>query len=231
VVEDYQNLRFLGDRLERDGFKSIYLAPENFIWDDFSIGNTTPNNKVNNADIVNNAYGIFRFVPMEYLKHIANKKRAGSIFLKNFFNTAIPSCNHPIALLAQSKRIPLIWDKLGTKVDTWKRMLPETIDPLRVTKDEGFIFKPAFGWAGADINIPGTVSGEEDKAIISAAAKKPDQWVAQRMFISKKYSDKHICIGVFVIDGDFAGFYGRVSEKPRIDADSSDVPVLVQDGV
>ena len=37
-----------------------------------------------------------------------------------------------------------------------------------------------------------------------------------------------ICIGVFTVDGKMAGFYGRVSPYPRIDANARDIPILVE---
>jgi len=38
----------------------------------------------------------------------------------------------------------------------------------------------------------------------------------------------HLNLGVFVVDGQFAGLYGRASKLPRIDTEASEIPVLVK---
>ena len=38
----------------------------------------------------------------------------------------------------------------------------------------------------------------------------------------------HLCVGVFTVDGKAAGFYGRISPFPRIDARAKDIPLLVE---
>ncbi|MCL2828534.1 MAG: glutathionylspermidine synthase family protein [Oscillospiraceae bacterium] len=207
IVEDYQILRFLGDTLERAGYQSVYLSPGHIKWN---------HNKAIHTD------GIVRCFPVEFLEY------TNGVDWISFLNSHTPSCNHPMALLTQSKRLPLVWDQLDIEVSTWREMLPETVDIAQARQDQGFILKPAFGRTGEGINIPGTVSEEENREIISAAHKSPDQWVAQKRFQSKLFYNMHLCIGAFVINGQFAGFYGRVSDRLKIDADASDVPVLVR---
>jgi len=207
IVEDYQILRFLGDTLERDGYQSIYLSPSHIKWH---------KNQAIHTD------GIVRCFPVEYLEY------ENGVDWINFLNSHTPSCNHPIALLTESKRLPLVWDQLDAEISTWRELLPETVDIAQAGQDRWFIYKPAFGRTGEGINIPGTVSEEENQEIIFAAHRSPDQWVAQKMFQSKLFCNMHLCIGAFVIDGQFAGFYGRVSDRLKIDADASDVPVLVK---
>ena len=206
IVDDYQILRFLGDFLEYEGFKSIYSAPGGIKW---------ANSKAANAD------AIIRCFPVDYLEY---EKGAD---WRSFLNCTIPSCNHPTALLTQSKRLPLVWDKLDVDIATWRSLLPETVSAKHAARSSEFILKPAFGRTGIGINIPGTVSPAENKAITLAAKRAPNQWVAQRMFKSIPINGLHLCIGAFVIDGKFAGFYGRASRHPKIDSDSSDIPVLV----
>ena len=201
TVEDYQILRFLGDLLEKRGYEAIYQSPANINWD--------------------NIGAIMRYFPVEWLEFEKD------VDWKSFINTKIPSCNHPIALLTQSKRLPLIWDELNIQIPIWKKLLPKTICPSILPNEEGWILKPAFGRVGEGINIPDTISNEEDASIKEAANKDPLQWVAQKMFISKPIDGIHISLGVFVIDGLFAGLYARLSNKPKIDSDASEVPVLV----
>ena len=61
----------------------------------------------------------------------------------------------------------------------------------------------------------------------------PKKYIAQEKFISKPIkglSDKlyHICLGSYAIDGKHAGFYARISDKPRIDSSAEDIPVIIK---
>ena len=45
------------------------------------------------------------------------------LMVKNYFDTITTSCNHPIAIFAQTKRFPLVWDcleKNGIKPIDWQ---------------------------------------------------------------------------------------------------------------
>ena len=209
TVEDYQILHFIGDLLEQRGYQSLYIDPSHVKWED---------NKALNVG------AIMRYFPVEWLEF---KKDTDWL---SFINTQTPSCNHPIALLTQSKRLPLVWDELDVDIPFWKQLLPETVCPtaLAQNKKDGWILKPAFGRVGEGINIPSTVSEAENQAIHTAASEYPLQWAAQKMFESVPIDGLHLNLGVFVIDGQFAGLYGRVSKLPRIDAEASEVPVLIK---
>ena len=39
--------------------------------------------------------------------------------------------------------------------------------------------------------------------------------------------EMHLCIGAFTVNGKRAGFYGRISPYPRIDANAKDIPILI----
>jgi glutathionylspermidine synthase len=146
----------------------------------------------------------------------------------------VPSCNTPAALLVQSKRLPLVWDDLGIDVPAWKELLPTTLDPRDIGKNaDGWIYKPAMGRVGEGISIKITGREKEQKKIERDARKRPKEWVAQKQFQSKPLvTDEgeryHLCLGVFTVQGKAAGFYGRVSQYPLIDANAIDIPVLVE---
>ena len=207
TVEDCQIMHFMGDILEQYGYSSLYLDPSHLKWEDAKASNIG---------------AIMRYYPVEWLEY---KK---SVDWLGFTNTEIPSCNHPVALIAQSKRLPLVWSELGVNIPFWTRLLPETVCTTALTKTDGWILKPAFGRVGEGINIPGAVSDEENQDIKAAAREHPTQWVAQKMFESLPVDGLHCCLGVFVVDGQFAGLFGRTSALPRMDAQASEVPVLVK---
>ena len=207
TVEDFQILHYIGDLLEQRGYRSVYIDPSHLKWE-------------NNRALHTGA--IMRYFPVEWLEF-----KAG-VDWRSFINTNTPSCNHPIALLTQSKRLPLVWDELDVKIPFWRRFLPETACITALPQTEDWILKPAFGRVGEGINIPGTISAAENQNIKMAASKHPLQWAAQKLFQSLPIDGLHITLGVFVVDGQFGGVYGRASDRPKIDTEASEIPVLVK---
>ncbi len=224
--DDRQVMQFIGDKMESYGYKAIYGACDHLIFHD------------NKAISILDGYEgevdcIFRFTPLEWLKDIKPKRWEG------YFDTVTPSCNHPVAIFAQTKRFPLIWDVLeanGVKLDYWRRLLPETI-PVKAAKGrDGFIFKPACGRVGEMISIKEACKEEEYEAILRDVRRHPKDYLAQKQFISKALlsdeGDKfHVCLGSYSVDGKHAGFYARVSSKNRIDSDAADIPVVIERSV
>ena len=96
-----------------------------------------------------------------------------------------------------------------------------------------WILKPALGRVGEDISIKGTMPEKEIRRVEKAAKKNSKNWVAQRLFhsrplIAESGEQYHLCVGAFTVDGKSAGFYGRISPHPRMDANARDIPVLVR---
>jgi hypothetical protein len=92
----------------------------------------------------------------------------------------------------------------------------------------------ALGRVGEDIGLRGVVEAREWKGIARAARWWPARWVAQRRFeaLALEHDGEPLypCLGVYVIDGQAAGIYGRVARRPLIDSRSRDVPVLMSSG-
>jgi hypothetical protein len=118
----------------------------------------------------------------------------------------------------------------------WKSLLPETRDPRQVAwqDDEGWLVKPAFGRVGEGIAWRGGVTARSWRRTKWKVRLAPRQWVAQRRFVSRplwsRAGIRHLCVGVFVVDGKAAGFYGRLSGTTTIDKHAQDVAILVGDG-
>ena len=150
-----------------------------------------------------------------------------------YYDTQTPSCNHPIAVFAQSKRLPLIWDELGLELPAWRALLPETRAPEAGKFGDGWIYKPALGRVGEGISIREALTQKEYRQIQRNVRWHPKDWIVQKRFESKPVSGDegehfHLCVGVFTVDGKAAGFYGRISPFPRIDARAKDIPLLVE---
>ncbi|NLG81536.1 MAG: glutathionylspermidine synthase family protein [Bacilli bacterium] len=222
--DDRQVMQFIGDYFDAHGYRALYAAPDHLNWQ-----NGYPRCVIGDQEI--KVDGVLRFFPLEWLCNLPKRYR-----WQNYYNPNIPSCNHPIAILTQTKRFPLFLNKLDIDVQYWKKFLPRTIDPRKVDKEAGeWIYKPALGRVGEYITIKTVVSNDELKKVKRAVKKEPKNWVAQEMFHSKKVqatdgNSFHLCIGVFTVDGKRAGFYGRISPYPRIDAYAKDIPILIAKG-
>jgi len=207
TVEDSQLLRFLGDYLATHGYAQLHVEPNQLEW----------NSKLQAKGVA----AIVRHYPAEWLEFHDGAE------LESFFNTNTISANHPIAVIAQSKRLPLIWDKLSTPTPTWKSVLPETTAVTNnIRKDKGWIYKPAFGRVGEGINVPGAVSPEENTQITKTAITNSSQWIKQKLFQSLPIDGHHLAIGAFVVNGKFAGCFARASSTPIMNFTAKELPVL-----
>ncbi len=219
--DDRQVMEFISDYFQAHGHQTVFAAPDHIVWKDkkaFCLieGNEGPID------------GIARFFPLEWLTNLPRKSD-----WSGYYDCLTPSCNHPVAILTQSKRLPLVWDELGINIPTWKQLLPETKSPKSIKRnDEDWIYKPALGRVGEGISITGAITEKEHKLIKKAVRWDPGNWVAQRKFTSQPLTDSngetyHLCVGVFTVNGKSAGFYGRISPYPRIDYRAKDISLLV----
>ena len=219
--EDRQVLQCIGDAFERQGLNVVYASPNQLKWID--------NKPICLIDGCKGEIdGILRYFPAEWLSGY----RCGYDW-SGYFNTRSPSCNHPIALYSQSKRVPLVWDKLDIDLTTWRQLLPITTEPrLQDPYNQSWVFKPAMGRVGEGISIREALSEKEFTKILKSVRRHPKHWISQKRFDSLAIStaegeEFHLCIGVFTVNGKRAGFYGRMSKYPRIDDEAIDIPILV----
>ncbi len=224
-TDDRQVMEFLSDYFQVHGYSTVFVAPDHIVWKD------------NNAICIikgkeGSIDGIVRFFPLERMTNLPRRTN-----WKGYYDCLTASCNHPVAMLTQSKRLPLVWDELGVNIPAWKKLLPETKDPKSIKpQDSNWIYKPALGRVGEGISIKEAITEKERRGIEKAVRWEPGSWVAQRKFTSQPLRDVngevfHLCVGVFTVDGKSAGFYGRISPFPRIDDGAKDIPLLVSKGV
>lgn len=219
--DDRQVMQFLADRFEAAGFRYALLAPDHVRWKDgraMSIAD----------DQAGPLDAILRFFPAEWLPNLPRRAE-----WQAYFRETTLMCNSPRAVLTQSKRLPLVWDRLGVSAPTWRVVLPETRDPREAPwrRDERWLLKPALGRVGEGIAWRGSVPNEKWRQLRVNAFLSPRAWVAQRRFEPLSLlcgSDvKHLCVGVFTVNGKASGFYGRLSARPVIDKHAQDVPILI----
>ena len=221
--DDRQVMQYMGDRLKKEGYKIIYGAADHINFKKQQAYCILDNNQ-EKIDL------IFRFTPLEWLIQMKPRRWDG------YFNCITTSCNHPIAIYAQSKRLPLVWndlEKVNITMETWKNLLPETLEVKDLRKKTGFIYKPVYGRVGEKISIKEACKDDEYQKIIKDLKKHPKQYLAQKKFESlplkgEEGKEYHVCLGSYIIEGEHAGYYARISEYPRIDSYAADIPVLIE---
>lgn len=221
--DDRQVMQFLGDELKKEGFEIIYAAADHVRFKDTKAYSILDNNE-------GAIDAIIRFNPMEWVVDIKPK------YWDGYFSTTTLSCNHPIAIYAQSKNFPLIWDALeskGVDLTTWRQLLPHTLSIKNYKQEEGYIYKPVWGRVGENISIKEACREDEYEKILKDVKRKPKRYIAQKKFNSLAIQDEagnsyHICIGAYYVNGKAAGYYCRMSDKARIDSFASDIPVVIE---
>lgn len=224
--DDRQVMQFLGDRLQDMGFQPIYAAADHLRFQNKEAVSILDGN-------AGKVDAVIRFTPLEWLVRMKPRHWQG------YFDTVTPSCNHPIAIFAQTKRFPLVWDaleKLGVSLAAWRSLLPETREVKDAENKEGFLYKPACGRVGEGINIKEACRDDEYKEIMKDVKRHPKEYLAQKRFDSRPLPDEegglfHVCLGAYSVEGKAAGYYARISRVPRIDSTAADIPVLIEGGI
>jgi hypothetical protein len=130
-----------------------------------------------------------------------------------FRGAKTPIANPAVAVLAESKRLPLVWPELQLPLPTWRRLLPETRD---VPLDGEWLWKKAYSNTGDDVTPHAPL------------AKR--KWAAQRRFsalaVETPEGPRIPCLGVYVLDGEAIGVYGRLAHGELVDWQASDVAVI-----
>jgi glutathionylspermidine synthase len=221
--EDRQVMVHLSRELARHGMRPQLVSPRNLAWDDGEA-------KLATAFASGNPAVIVRLSPAEWLPSM----RDGDDWERWFRESRTALSNPGRALILQSKRFPLIWDELKTELSTWRKLLPESACPSQIKNldQDAWVLKPAFGRVGEDVGIRGVTEASQHRAILRAARKRENLWIAQQRFevvpIPTENGDVFPCIGVFTVNGRMAGLYGRAAHTALIDHNAFDVAVLVR---
>jgi glutathionylspermidine synthase len=220
-TDDRQVMECLSRHLQERGLRTVILSPSHLRW----AGTTV---SVEAAFATGRLDCIIRHYPAEWLPLLPRRECWTGFFREN----NIPKSNPGQAILLQTKRLPLVWNKLHTPVPTWRALLPESQCPSRVsTWTDEWVVKPALGRVGEDVAIAGVTPITDLQRIRAAALRCPRAWVAQRRFqhvpISTPDGQRFPCLGVFTVGTAAVGAYGRVSRTPLVNGDAQDVAVLI----
>ncbi len=221
-IEDQQVVACLADAFGRRGWTTIVGRLGQLVW---NTGNADLKARMDNCRLD----AVVRFFQGEWLSRIAS-----TYWTPLFRGGRTPVCNPGIALLTESKRFPLIWDELKTPLPTWRTLLPETRDPRAMPwRDDGrWLLKPAYGNNGDDVIDRRFSTCRSWRNTKIAIRFRPGSWLAQQRFdalpISTPDGLRYPCMGVYTVNGRYAGIYGRIAATPFIDYSAVDVAVLMR---
>ena len=224
-LEDQQITAFLAAELQARGAETFLAhGPSQLYW------------RAGKAHAVHKSgliplYAIVRFYQAEWLLKLPNATGWKQLLVSG--KTLVT--NPGYSLLTESKRFPLVWDYLETKMTCWRSLLPESCSPQdkrwQSISDKSWVLKEAFSNTGDSIHMCEAVSAPLWNAHKHAALKHPERWVVQRKFdvapVWSEFGSVYPCIGVFTINGEAAGAYTRVGLKPVIDYKAMDVALLI----
>jgi glutathionylspermidine synthase len=220
--DDRQVMTYLAGCLQQRGARVSLVSPAHLRWRDGRAALDT----AWSSDAVD---AVLRFYPAEWMY---NLPRACG-WPAYFESPSTPVSNPASALLTQTKRFPLTWHALRTPLPAWRVLLPETRDPreVRWRGSDEWVLKPALGRVGEDVLIAGVTPTPDATRIARDVRRHPSHWIAQRRFVATPMrvggTDCYPSIGVYTVNGRVAGAYGRIGEKPLIDARARDAAVLI----
>ena len=222
-TEDWQIISGLDSAFRRHGIEACLARPEQLTWE---------NNRafIRQAGKLQPIGGIHRFYQGEWLTRLPVEK------WRHLLRGGLtPVCNPAIAILSESKRLPLLWPELKTDTPTWQSVLAET-RPSTVALRNGltdWVIKPSYCNTGDTIISRGWQPGSQLFLTAIRSVLNARAWVAQKRFltlpISTPAGPMYPCLGIYTINGKASGIYGRLSPKPVIDYSARDVAILLRD--
>jgi glutathionylspermidine synthase len=220
-VQDAQVIAHLAARLRRRGLRAHVASPHHLRWED---GRARLDSEFARAPVD----AIVRFYQADWIAGLQCDWRA--LFVGGRTPVSNPAC----AALTESKRLPLVWHELDATTSTWRRLLAETHDPRRAPQllAGDWVLKPAFGNEGDDVAVARAMSPVAWMKRAMWALARPGRWIAQRRFeavpLRTPLGTMNACIGVYVVDGQVSGAYGRLTPSAVIDFSAVDTAVLVE---
>ena len=144
-------------------------------------------------------------------------------------------CNPAFAVISESKRFPIVCRGIQLSMPTWDALLPETRHPTEVpwSSDDEWVLKSSMCNTGDSVKIRSQMPRHEWLRARIQAALQSQTWIAQRRFlsapVSTPFGSRHVCVGVYTVNGRAVGAYARLAENPLINFAAVDVALLLED--
>ena len=232
-LEDQQITAFLAGKLHDRGVDTFLLHhPSQLSWESGRAGIATGKKRIEMGALV-------RFYQGEWLAKLPRS----SGWRRLFAGGRTPVSNPGSALLTESKRFPLIWDRLQhSKMARWRTLLPACCDAADSQwKSSGWrpkddwVLKAAFSNTGDAVYMSESMSLEAWQTLCRLVKRHPEHWIAQQRFEPRTLaSDRgalYPCFGVYTVDGRAAGVYTRAGAKQVIDHAAMELALLIDEHI
>ena len=225
-LEDQQVTAFLANQLQARRVQTFLLHhPRQLTWKS-GRASVVANEKLIPLDAV------VRFYQGEWLAELPR----GCGWEWFFAQGNTPIANPGTALLSESKRLGLVFDRLSNRMERWRRVFRQCLDPLEAgwQDTEEWVLKAAFSNTGDAVYTRQAVDRDTWERLCRAAKKYPERWVVQRRFeplpIDSDVGPIYPCIGIYTVNGRAAGAYARGGTKKIIDYTARDIALLIREG-
>jgi glutathionylspermidine synthase len=223
-MEDHQVTAFLAARLRERDCRAHLISAKQLVW---------PNDTahLDTAWYQGRIDVIVKFYQAEWLARLPDRCGWKRLFRGGKTRVANPAS----AVISESKRFPLVWDRLATPLPAWRALLPETRDPRDApwTRDDRWLLKTPLCNTGDAVCIRELMRPAEWLKTQWNVKLFPGKWLAQRRFesvpIATPVGLRHACVGVYTVNGRSAGAYARIAEQPLINFAAADIALLLQD--
>jgi glutathionylspermidine synthase len=219
--EDQQVASFLGWTVQTADLRPYFIQhPERLSWRD-----GTAMIDQHPLDV------LVRFYQSEWLAALS--ERSGWIRLFRPAQTVVT--NPGYSALTESKRLPLLWNQLGTPTCMLQKMFPQCCDPREVEHGEDeWVFKPAFSNTGDNVIIPALTDRAMRSKVLRKIVRDSQRWIAQKRFVplavtAASGAQLFPCIGVYTINGKATGAYARLSRGFITDYRALEAALLIHD--
>jgi len=174
--------------------------------------------------------GIVRFYQAEWLA----RHRPIDGWAPLFGGGRTPATNPYSHVFIESKRLPVIWDRLAAKPCRWRQVAPEAKDPsgfdLRVCSD--WIVKQAYSNTGEGVFSFDTLGERRWKSLAANISRSHRAWVLQRRFqtiaLESEIGPVYPCLGVFTVNEQACGAYVRLSRQQFTDYSAYEAALLLE---
>jgi glutathionylspermidine synthase len=223
LLARYRGIKCLAREVHRKGMRATMRLPGQIFWR--SNVAEFPGSRASGHPNL-----LIRFYNADWLPRLHRRSQ----WAPWFYGGGTPVSNPASCMVIQSKRWPLVWRELRTTMPTWRSLLPETRCPSELAPGSfaKWVVKPVWGRAGEAVGIAGVTEESAYKRILKRALLEPTNWVAQRRFesvpVPTEQGARHVCLGVFTIDGRTAGAYGRMAPNALVDGYAEEIGLLIR---
>ena len=223
-LEDQQVAFVLGRELRRKGFRThVIQSPEALDWSTDGVATLAglPGERLS---------GVIRFYQAEWLAKFPRKSGWRELFMHDGFTRV---CNPAYSVISESKRLPLSFPFLQSTAHMLSELSPKCIEPIEAAgySREDWVLKAAYANTGDAVHIGADLSSGAWNDLLGRARRRPTDWVVQQRFetlaFESEHGQVHPCVGVFVIGGQAAGAYVRLSRNQVTDGDAMEAPLLI----